>query len=67
MVTVQTYDELNNAWTEDSLTMSNDFDEISDLCTDCGIDITQIASDYVIWATLESSPTGKIHRFIITE
>jgi len=68
MVTVQTYDSLENKWKNDSFEMSNDLEVITGICDELGIDISHIDADaYTIWADLEAGPTGKIHRFIITE
>jgi hypothetical protein len=48
--------------------MSNDYDEISALCAELEVDISGIdRTRYTLWADLEAGPTGKIHRFIITE
>ena len=68
MVTVQTYDTLEGKWKNDSLEMSNDYDEISALCAELGVDISHIdTTKYALWADLENGPSGKIHRFIIIE
>jgi hypothetical protein len=68
MVTTQTYDTLEGKWKNDSFEMSNDFDEISALCEELEVDISYVdRTRYTLWADLEAGPTGKIHRFIITE
>lgn len=68
MVTTQTYDTLEGKWKDDPFEMSNDFEEISVLCEELGVNISHINTDqYTLFADLESGPTGKIHRFIITE
>lgn len=68
MVTVQTYDTLEGTWKNDSLEMSNDYEEISALCNELGVDISHIdTTQYTLWADMESGPSGKIHRFIIKE
>ena len=68
MVTVQTYDTLEGNWKNDFLNLSSDYDEISALCGELGVDISNIdTTKYTILADLESGPSGKIHRFIITE
>ena len=68
MVTVYTYDTLEGTWKLDPINMSNNYDEISALCNELGVDISQInTAQYTLWADLEAGPSGKIHRFIITE
>ena len=68
MVTTQTYDPLEDIWKDDPLEMSNNYDEISALCTELGVDISGVdRTHYTLWADLEAGPTGKIHRFIIVE
>jgi hypothetical protein len=68
MVSVQTYDTLEGIWKDDSLNMSNDYDEISAICEELNVEISHIdLAKYTLWADLEAGPSGKVHRFIITE
>lgn len=67
MVEVQTYDDLQSKWVENtSLSLSNNFDEISALCGQLGVNISHIdTTKYTLWANLEAGPSGEIYRFII--
>jgi hypothetical protein len=67
MVEVQTYDDLQGKWVENtSLSLSNDFDEISALCSQLGVSLSHIdTTKYTLWANLESGPSGETYRFII--
>ena len=66
MVSVQTYDTLEGVWKDEQINMSNDYESISNLCAELGVDISHIdLSKYTLWADLAYGPSGKIHRFII--
>lgn len=68
MITVQTYDTIVTKWKNESLELTNNYEEINGLCSELGVDISHIdTTKYTLWADLEKGPTGKIHRFIIIE
>ena len=69
MVTLKTYDEMNNSWVEiDKMPMTNDIEYIRSICSeDPQMYINNVdLSKYTLWMN-EEPPTGRQLRFIINE
>lgn len=68
MVDVKVWDNLKGNWTDTSLNMTSDPDEIAELFNDNGeVDISHIDTDvYTVWVQ-DDVPTGSKLRFVINE
>jgi hypothetical protein len=65
-VTVQTYDELNSLWKPIGLKLTDDADEIAEICDLEECSVPEVPHGYKLWVSETMSGTA-IYRFIITE
>jgi hypothetical protein len=68
MISVKVWDNLKGYWTDTSLNMTSDPDEIAELFNDNGeVDISHIDTNiYTVWVQ-DDVPTGSKLRFVIHE